>query len=154
MSEEFIVIRRDELSKEAVGRVLRMRLAGINIAKFIEKALMDFDIDGYENAQCTHTFAGKLQEGKQLSVFHQVERTTQVGRVMWHLQEYGFITNKQCHELYGIRHCPSVIRDIREKLAKEGRYEIVNREKKGCNRYGEPTTWDEYVLKEKEQKRV
>lgn len=90
----------------------------------------------------------------QLNFFHQMQGKSQADRVMWHLEEHGRITNLQCHELYGIRHCPSVIREIRQRLAKSGRYEIVNERKKGCDRFGNKVWWDDYVLKEKEQKRA
>lgn len=38
---------------------------------------------------------------------------TQAERVYNHLQVWGSITNAQAHEMYGIRHLPSVIRDIK-----------------------------------------
>ncbi len=74
-------------------------------------------------------------------------RKTQADKVLWHLEEFGSITNLQCHAIYGIRHCPSVIRDLRQRLRLQGnRYKIENRTKRGCNRFGQPTNWDEYIL--------
>lgn len=83
----------------------------------------------------------------QQSLFSQWQGKSQADRVLWHLQTYGRITNLQCHDLYGIRHCPSVIRDLRKKFLKENsKYSIINEKKKGCNRFGEPVWWDDYVL--------
>ena len=73
---------------------------------------------------------------------------SQVEKVWWWLQVHGRITNMQCHEIFGIRHCPSVIRDLRKKLANT-EWEIINERKEGCNRFGEPVWWDDYVLKAK-----
>jgi hypothetical protein len=83
----------------------------------------------------------------QQSIFSEWRGKSQADRVLWHLQTYGRITNLQCHELYGIRHCPSVIRDLRKKFIKQGNeYAIINETKKGCNRFGDAVTWDDYVL--------
>ena len=76
---------------------------------------------------------------------------TQADRVYNHLLEHGSITNMQCHLLYGIRHCPSVIRNVKKKLLNEGSFYFIDTEmKKGCNRYGEKTNWLNYILKKKE----
>lgn len=85
----------------------------------------------------------------QMNIFHQLKGKSQADKVLWHLEQYGRITNMQCHDLYGIRHAPSVIRDIRKKLAIADKYEIINEKKKGCNRFGEKVWWEDYVLKEK-----
>lgn len=69
-------------------------------------------------------------------------------KVWWWLQEHGRITNLQCHEIFGIRHCPSVIKQIRKKIQNTD-WEIVNEKKKGVNRFGEQTWWDDYVLTKK-----
>lgn len=72
---------------------------------------------------------------------------SQAEKVYWHLQNFGSITNLQCHENYSIRHAPSVIRDIRKRLALEGNhYMITNKPKKGCNMFGKPCNWVEYTL--------
>ena len=80
------------------------------------------------------------------------EKMTQTDRVYNHLKEHGFITNMQCHLLYGIRHCPSVIRNIKKKLLFEGSSFYIDTEpQKGCDRYGNKTNWLKYILKEKEK---
>jgi hypothetical protein len=71
---------------------------------------------------------------------------TQAEIVLNHLMEHGRITNMQCHLLYGIRHAPSVIRDIKKKLQIEDIYEITTEAKAGCNRYGDKTNWVDYIL--------
>lgn len=84
--------------------------------------------------------------------FAQLRGKTQAEKVLWFLEEHGRITNKQCHEIFGIRHAPSVIKQIRtafkdkkHKLYRQG-LDIINEPKKGCNKFGEPTHWDDYVL--------
>lgn len=58
----------------------------------------------------------------------ELQGKSQADKVLWWLQKHGSITNAQCHEIFGIRHCPSVIRDIRKKFEQEGnRYEIINK---------------------------
>lgn len=69
---------------------------------------------------------------------------SQAERVYNHLQVFGFITNAQAHEMYGIRHLPSVIRDIKKKYNVE--FE-ENERVTGVNRFGEKVWWDRYRLK-------
>lgn len=89
----------------------------------------------------------QIPKGLSFLFFKNFCKKSQTEKVLWHLQTFGSITNFQCHEIYGIRHAPSVIRDIRQRLRFEGnKYKIENRTKKGCNRFGQPTNWDEYVL--------
>lgn len=71
---------------------------------------------------------------------------SQAERVYNHLQVFGSITNAQAHEMYGIRHLPSVIRDIKEKFKVE--FE-PNERITGCNRFGEKVWWEKYKLKPK-----
>lgn len=67
-----------------------------------------------------------------------------------HLMEHGEITNMQCHLLYGIRHCPSVIRYVKKRLERDrSPYEIDTKEVEGCNRFGKKTTWVVYYLRNK-----
>jgi hypothetical protein len=74
-------------------------------------------------------------------------KKTQADKVLWHLEHYGSITNLQCHTIYGIRHAPSVIRELRKKLRFQGdKYRIENEHQKGCNRFGKPCVWDKYIL--------
>lgn len=75
---------------------------------------------------------------------------TQIERVYRHLLEHGSITNMQCHLLYGIRHCPSTIRNVKKKLLNESSSFYIDTEpQKGCDRYGNKTNWVKYVLKDK-----
>lgn len=79
--------------------------------------------------------------------FREFCKKTQADKVLWHLETFGSITNLQCHAIYGIRHAPSVIRDLRRRFKFQGnKYKIENRHKKGCDRFGNPVNWDEYVL--------
>lgn len=79
---------------------------------------------------------------------------SQQERVWWILQECGRISNLQCHEFLGIRHAPSVIRDLRKKLEEQGsEYAIINERKTGCDRFGNETWWDDYVLIKEGQQR-
>ena len=98
------------------------------------------------------TFNGRTaqREKKDTGKEKPVEKMTQAERVYNHLKEHGFITNMQCHLLYGIRHCPSVIRDIKKKLLYEGSLFYIDTEpQKGCDRYGNKVNWVKYLLKEK-----
>lgn len=79
------------------------------------------------------------------------EKMTQADRVLNHLKEHGSITNMQCHLLYGIRHCPSVIRNIKRNLLLQGStFYIDTEQQKGCDRYGNKTNWLKYILKERQ----
>lgn len=46
---------------------------------------------------------------ERFNIYERLKGSKQYERIWWHLQEFGQITNMQCHELYGIRHAPSVI---------------------------------------------
>lgn len=82
----------------------------------------------------------------QTDLFLMMQNMSQSERVLFHLQKYGKITNLECHELYGIRHAPSVIRDVRKRLFKEGnKYKIENVHKEGKDRFGNKTNYDEYT---------
>jgi hypothetical protein len=97
-------------------------------------------------------FYCKTQLPKSLSFlfFQNFCSKTQADKVLWHLENFGTITNLQCHAIYGIRHAPSIIRQLRKRLALQGsNYRIENRTKHGCNRFGKQTVWDEYVLMDK-----
>lgn len=93
-------------------------------------------------------FAGKIPICLNFDFFKIFCKETQLKKVLWHLEEFGFITNLQCHAIYGIRHAPSVIRDIRKKLAAEGKYRIDNETQHGCNKFGQKCVYDKYVLVE------
>lgn len=111
---------------------------------------MDFMIKCYEDFIKQLKFYCKTQiipQGLSFFFFKNFCKKTQSDKVMWHLENFGSITNLQCHAIYGIRHAPSVIRELRHRLKFQGnKYKIENRPKKGCNRFGQPANWDEYVL--------
>ena len=89
----------------------------------------------------------QIPKGLSFFFFKDFCKKTQADKVLWHLEIYGSITNLQCHAIYGIRHAPSVIRHLRLRLREEGnKYKIKNRTVKGCNRFGQPANWDEYIL--------
>jgi len=67
---------------------------------------------------------------------------TQEERIFAHLQIFGTITNAQAHEQYGIRHLPSVIRDIKKKR----NVTISTEWAEGNNRFGEKCRWEIYKL--------
>lgn len=75
----------------------------------------------------------------------------QADKVWWHLKHLGKITNKDCHEIYGIRHCPSVIRDLRNNPFTYGDNHFyiesvrVNGE---VDRFGNKVFHDIYTLKQ------
>ena len=76
-------------------------------------------------------------------------RKTQAQMIFWHLQHFKSITNQQAHDIYGIRHCPSVIRDLRDMFReRQAPYRITNVSIDGVNRWGKKTTYDEYTLEE------
>jgi hypothetical protein len=70
--------------------------------------------------------------------------TTQEKRIFDHLQKFGTITNAQAHNDYGIRHLPSVIRDIK----KHYNITIYDWWKEGKNRFDEHCRWKVYSIYE------
>lgn len=71
---------------------------------------------------------------------------SQVERVYAHLQIRGNITNAEAHNLYGIRHLPSVIRDIKKKY----NVNITDEWKDGKNRYSEKCRWKVYKIEQEQ----
>lgn len=69
---------------------------------------------------------------------------TQAERVYNHLQLWGFITNAQSNEIYGFRHLPAIIRDIKKQYHVEFDEEWMT----GCNRFGDKVRWKKYILKQ------
>lgn len=67
---------------------------------------------------------------------------SQLERVYAHLEVFGTITNAQAHEMYGIRHLPSVIRDIKKRKNAT----ITTEWTEGKNRFGEKCRWEIYKL--------
>lgn len=89
---------------------------------------------------------------KPLEWFIVFSSKTQSQMIFWHLQQFHKITNQQAHEIYGIRHCPSVIRDLRDMFKeKNAPYRIENVHIDGIDRWGKKTTYDEYTLEELNQ---
>ena len=57
--------------------------------------------------------------------------------ILLHLIKHGKISNKECNNIYGFTHLPSVIRYLRK---------IVNDPHYGKNRFGGNVYWVDYVL--------
>lgn len=70
---------------------------------------------------------------------------SQHARILAHLKIYKTITNKQAHDIYGIRHLPAVIRDIKKHNPD---LVITTRNDKGENRFKEKCWWKIYELQE------
>ena len=68
-------------------------------------------------------------------------KMSQEDRILLHLINNGKISNKECNEIYGFRHLPSVIRYLRTRNIK-----INSEPKYGDNRFGGKVYWVDYVL--------
>ena len=68
-------------------------------------------------------------------------KMSQEDRILLHLIQYGKISNKECNEIYGFRHLPSVIRYLRKRGIK-----INNDPQVGNSRFGGRVYWVDYVL--------
>ena len=66
---------------------------------------------------------------------------SQEDRILLHLIQYGKISNKECNEIYGFRHLPSVIRYLRKRGIK-----ITSEPRNGDNRFGGKVYWVDYTL--------
>lgn len=66
--------------------------------------------------------------------------------ILLHLLENGYITNKDCNELYGFRHLPSIIRDLKKYYGCD--FDCVMQ--KQLNRFQQKTEFTEYRLKNRE----
>lgn len=69
---------------------------------------------------------------------------TQVEQVYNHLLLFGSITNKYASDEYGFHHLPGIIRDIKKQYSVQFDEEWL----KGINRFGKPTRWKKYILKQ------
>lgn len=96
--------------------------------------------------QRLRVFYSSIPTSFNVEFFDKFCKKSQREKVMWHLLEFGSITNRQCCDIYGIRHTPSVIRDLREILKRKNEYKIINQRKTGCDRFGNGCYWDEYKL--------
>lgn len=68
-------------------------------------------------------------------------KMSQEDRILLHLINNGKISNKECNEIYGFRHLPSVIRYLRKKNIR-----IISEPKSGENRFGGNVYWVDYTL--------
>lgn len=82
--------------------------------------------------------------------WEKFKKIPQTDKVWWHLKNFGKITNKECHEIYGIRHCPSVIRDIRNNpfVYGEQHFYIQDVRNKEPDRWGNVSNFEIYTLKQ------
>lgn len=83
--------------------------------------------------------------------FDKFCKLRQADKVWWHLKNFECITNKECHDIYGIRHCPSVIRDLRNNPFTYGDnhfYIESVRSEDEVDRFGKRTFHDIYTLKQ------
>ena len=88
--------------------------------------------------------------GFSLKEWESFCKLKQADKVWWHLKKFGKITNKECHEIYGIRHCPSVIRDIRNNPFVYGdqHFYIEDIRNKEPDRWGNVSNFEIYTLKQ------
>ena len=68
-------------------------------------------------------------------------KMSQEDRILLHLINNGKISNKECNEIYGFRHLPSVIRYLRKKEIK-----IISKPQSSENRFGGSVYWVDYTL--------
>ena len=68
-------------------------------------------------------------------------KMSQEDRILLHLINNGEISNKECNEIYGFRHLPSVIRYLRKRGIK-----ITSEPRNGDNRFGGKVYWVDYTL--------
>lgn len=72
-------------------------------------------------------------------------RLTQCDRILRHMREQGSITHLEAAGEYGIQRLASRINDLKRRG-----YRITSETVRGKNRYGEPTHYSVYRLKEGE----
>ena len=68
-------------------------------------------------------------------------KMSQEDRILLHLINNGKISNKECNEIYGFRHLPSVIRYLRKR-----NINITSEPRNGENRFGGRVYWVDYTL--------
>lgn len=73
-------------------------------------------------------------------------KLTQQEVILLHLIKNGYITNKECNELYGFRHLPSIIRDLKEQWGVQFNTIL----QKQLNRFQQKTNYVEYHLLNRE----
>ena len=67
---------------------------------------------------------------------------TQQETILLHLLRNGYVTNKECCDLYGFRHLPSIIRDLKENYFVE--FQTIKQ--KSLNRFKQKTDYVEYHI--------
>lgn len=93
-----------------------------------------------------------LKFDKPIEWFVIFSKNTQAQMILWHLQNYGKITNQQAREIYGISYCPTPIKKLRDMFIKKNiPYKIVNEHIDGVNRWGKKSNYDEYKLEQIEE---
>ena len=86
---------------------------------------------------------------KPIEWFVIFSKNTQAQMLFWHLKQFGYITNQQAQQIYGISHCPTPIKALRDMFIKEKMpYKIINEHIDGVNRWGKKSKYDEYTLEE------
>ncbi len=68
-------------------------------------------------------------------------KMSQEDRILLHLINHKKISNKECNEIYGFRHLPSVIRYLRKR-----NIQIKSVANSGKNRFGGSVYWVDYTL--------
>lgn len=100
------------------------------------------------------TFKKELKEryGKDIQMnfeeFQKFASMAQPKKIFWHLKNFGKITNEECHDIYGIRHAPAVIRDLKDNLKfySDMRLGIDTIDCIGVNRWGQVGPHVKYIL--------
>ena len=102
-----------------------------------------------EFANALHDIYGKWIKFTDIE-FKKFCKLKQDDKVWWHLRQFGSITNKICHDVYGIRHCPKAIQNLRENpfIYGEGHYYIESVPIKAPDRWGNTTNPTLYILKQ------
>lgn len=82
--------------------------------------------------------------------FEKFCKLRQPDKVWWHLKQFGTITTKICHDVYGIEYCTSAIKSIRENpfTYGEGHYYVDSVPFKVPDRWGNITNPMLYTLKQ------
>lgn len=71
-----------------------------------------------------------------------MSRTTQADRVVQYIIDFGSISRAEAMNDLGVANLPAVIDDLRHKK----NYNIITKEIKATNRYGESITYARYVI--------
>jgi len=88
---------------------------------------------------------GEYKLSDRVIKFVKENKYSQDEIVLAHILAFGFITNKECNELYGFRHLPSIIQTIEKKIEKDGKA-IKTTPKDGESRFGKARPYFEYSV--------